>query len=942
MLETIGASSMDKLIEETIPADIRMDGVLQLPDVDSEVEAIAALKEIMSKNQTNKSHIGMGYYGCTTPPVILRNVLESPAWYTAYTPYQAEISQGRMESLLNYQTMVSDLTGFPFANASLLDESTAAAEAMALCFSVSKRRRSQFFVADDVHPQTIAVLQTRADGLGIEVVVGDKNEANFSGNDYCGSLLQYPATDGKIFDYEEFTKRAHDGKALVVVATDLLALTMLRAPGEFGADVAVGNSQRFGVPMGYGGPHAAFFSTSDKYKRSVPGRVIGVSRDSQGKSALRMAMQTREQHIRRDKATSNICTAQALLANMAAFFALYHGPEGLRNIAARVHASACVTAHGLDKLGYTVDTECKFFDTVRVDMDAATSARVMAEGLKVGINFREMDGAITIALDETTRSGDIDEIFEIFAACGSKAKTFSATELVDGITVGVVGGDCGGDVDSQVRTSSYLQHENFHKYHTETEMLRYIYKLQDKDYGLQTGMVPLGSCTMKLNATSEMMPVTWNEVGNMHPFCPVDQAEGYKELTDTLVEYLSEITGFHTVSLQPNSGASGEYAGLLAIREYHRSRGDHHRNVCIIPLSAHGTNPASAAMCGMKIVTVGFDDHGNVNAAELKEKAELHSDNLAALMVTYPSTHGVFEEGIKEMCDVIHQNGGQVYMDGANMNAQVGLTRPGDMGADVCHLNLHKTFCIPHGGGGPGVGPIGLAKQLAPFAPGHPVIPTGGEHATGAVAGAPWGSASILPITWMYIRMMGSKGLTEATQQAILNANYMAKRLEGEFEILFTGTEGRCAHEFILDVRMFKTSANVDATDIAKRLQDYSFHAPTMSWPVTNTLMIEPTESESKAEMDRMCDAFLQIREEIRDIEEGRVAPDNNVLKNSPHTAEMVLANEWDKPYERETAAYPVDGLREKKFWPTVGRLDDVYGDRNVVCTCPPVEAWVR
>jgi glycine dehydrogenase len=802
-----------------------------------------------------KNYIGAGYYGTKVPGVVLRNILENPQWYTAYTPYQPEISQGRLESLLNYQTMVTDMTGLPFANASLLDEATAAAEAMSLCLTVAKRRRSRFFISEDCHPQTIAVCETRADGLGIQIEVGDAAAVDFSGADYCGALLQYPATDGTLSDYGAFVDAAHDGGALVVVATDLLALTMLKPPGEFGADIAVGNSQRLGVPMGYGGPHAAFFAVGDKYKRLVPGRVIGVSKDRYGKTALRMAMQTREQHIRRDKATSNICTAQALLANTAAFYALYHGPDGLKKIAENVHAHACVLAMGLDALGYEVDSTCGFFDTVKVGTDNADE--ICAAAVEAGMNFRHMGDSICLSVDETTEGSDVDAVLGVFAACAGKVCP-PIEELAADVNVGTIGGRGLNAHSAHTRTSEYLTHSNFHNYRTETEMLRYMNHLAGKDLGLQTAMIPLGSCTMKLNATSEMIPVTWPEFGSMHPFQPLDQARGYAELTTSLSADLAEITGFHSVSLQPNSGASGEYAGLLAIREYHRSRGDHHRDVCIIPVSAHGTNPASAAMCGMKIVAVSSDAHGNIDIAELKQKAEEHKDNLSALMVTYPSTYGVFEEGIVEICETIHKNGGQVYMDGANMNAQVGLCRPGDIGADVCHLNLHKTFCIPHGGGGPGVGPIGLAEHLTPFAPGHPLVPAcSGPQATGAVAAAPWGSASILPISWMYNKMMGGDGLKYATEIAILNANYMATRLAGHFEILYTGTNGMCAHEFILDVRGLKASAGVEAGDIAKRLQDYSFHAPTMSWPVANTLMIEPTESESKAELDRMCDALI-------------------------------------------------------------------------------------
>ncbi|GJN17899.1 hypothetical protein PR202_gb05006 [Eleusine coracana subsp. coracana] len=834
--------------------------------------------------------------------------MENPGWYTQYTPYQAEIAQGRLESLLNFQTMVADLTGLPMSNASLLDEATAAAEAMAMCLGI-----------------------TRAAGFGIKVVVADAKDFDFSSDDVCGVLVQYPGTEGEVLDYAQFVKDAHAHAAKVVMATDLLALTTLKTPGEIGADIAVGSAQRFGVPMGYGGPHAAFLATSQEYKRLMPGRIIGVSVDSTGKPALRMAMQTREQHIRRDKATSNICTAQALLANMAAMYAVYHGPEGLKAIADRVHGLAGTFAHGLKKLGTVTVQELPFFDTVKVN--CADARAIAEEAIKNEMNLRVVDAnTITVAFDETTTLEDVDKLFKVFS--GGKPVNFTAESIAPEVSSSLP--------SSLIRDTPYLTHPIFNMYHTEHELLRYLHKLQSKDLSLCHSMIPLGSCTMKLNATVEMMPVTYPNFANMHPFAPTEQAAGYHEMFDDLGHLLCTITGFDSFSLQPNAGAAGEYAGLMVIRAYHQSRGDHHRNVCIIPVSAHGTNPASAAMCGMKIVAVGTDSKGNINIAELRKAAEANKDNLAALMVTYPSTHGVYEEGVDEICRIIHENGGQVYMDGANMNAQVGLTSPGFIGADVCHLNLHKTFCIPHGGGGPGMGPIGVKKHLAPFLPSHPVIPTGGfplpekTDPLGTISAAPWGSALILPISYTYIAMMGSKGLTDASKIAILNANYMAKRLEKHYPVLFRGVNGTVAHEFIIDLRGFKTTAGIEPEDVAKRLMDYGFHAPTMSWPVPGTLMIEPTESESKAELDRFCDALISIREEIAEIENGKADVQNNVLKGAPHPPQLLMSDSWTKPYTREYAAFPAAWLRGAKFWPSTGRVDNVYGDRNLISTLQP------
>nr|AAX23963.1 mitochondrial glycine decarboxylase P-protein precursor [Moricandia moricandioides] len=938
MAKFCGYDHIDSLVDATVPKQIRTDSMKfsKFDEGLTESQMIAHMTELASKNKVFKSFIGMGYYNTHVPTVIIRNILENPAWYTQYTPYQAEISQGRLESLLNFQTMITDLTGLPMSNASLLDEGTAAAEAMAMCNNIQKGKKKTFVIASNCHPQTIDICKTRADGFDLKVVTKDLKEIDYSCGDVCGVLVQYPGTEGEVLDYGEFVKNAHANGVKVVMATDLLALTVLKPPGEFGADIVVGSAQRFGVPMGYGGPHAAFLATSQEYKRMMPGRIIGVSVDSTGKQALRMAMQTREQHIRRDKATSNICTAQALLANMAAMYAVYHGPAGLKSIAERVHGLAGIFSLGLKKLGVAEVQDLPYFDTVKIkcsDAHAIADAAVKSE-----MNLRVVDSnTITASFDETTTLDDVDKLFKVFAS--GKPVPFTAESLAPEVQNSIP--------SNLTRESPYLTHPIFNMYHTEHELLRYIHKLATKDLSLCHSMIPLGSCTMKLNATTEMMPVSWPSFTDIHPFAPVDQAQGYQEMFSNLGDLLCTITGFDSLSLQPNAGASGEYTGLMVIREYHRSRGDHHRNVCIIPVSAHGTNPASAAMCGMKIITVGTDAKGNINMEEVRKAAEDNKDNLAALMVTYPSTHGVYEETIDEICKIIHDNGGQVYMDGANMNAQVGLTSPGFIGADVCHLNLHKTFCIPHGGGGPGMGPIGVKKHLAPFLPSHPVIPTGGfpqpekAEPLGAIAAAPWGSALILPISYSYIAMMGSGGLTEASKIAILNANYMAKRLEKHFPVLFRGANGTVAHEFIIDLRAFKNTAGIEAEDVAKRLMDYGFHAPTMSFPVSGTLMIEPTESESKAELDRFCDTLISIREEIAQIEKGNADVQNNVLKGAPHSPAMLMSDTWKKPYSREYAAFPTPWLRSAKFWPTTGRVDNVYGDRKLVCTLLPEEEQV-
>ncbi|NMF61313.1 aminomethyl-transferring glycine dehydrogenase [Brasilonema octagenarum] len=924
LLEVLGYGTLDEVIDQAVPQAIRLSDSLELPEAENEYAALAQLKEIASKNQVFRSFIGMGYYDCITPPVIGRNILENPGWYTAYTPYQPEIAQGRLEALLNFQTMIIDLTGLEIANASLLDEATAAAEAMTMSYGFCKNKANTYFVSRECHPQTIDVLQTRAQPLGIDIIVGDHQTFDFS-EPIFGAILQYPASDGTIYDYRAFIEKAHAMGALVTVAADPLSLTLLTPPGEFGADIAVGSTQRFGIPLGYGGPHAAYFATKEEYKRQVPGRIVGVSKDAQGKPALRLALQTREQHIRREKATSNICTAQVLLAVMASMYAVYHGPDGLKRIAENIHQKTVMLSEGLKRLGYSIGSEY-FFDTLQVDLGERSLDEILQACKADNINIRILNTTtVGISLDETTTEKDLIDLLEIFAfgddllfppASGHSPALFLP------------------------RTTSYLTHPVFNRYHSETELLRYLHKLEAKDLSLTTSMIPLGSCTMKLNATSEMIPVTWAEFGKIHPFAPLSQTRGYQILFQQLEEWLAQITGFAGISLQPNAGSQGEYTGLLVIRKYHESRGEGHRNVCLIPQSAHGTNPASAVMCGMKVVAVACDAEGNVDLDDLKAKAQKHSKELAALMVTYPSTHGVFEEQIQEICIVVHTHGGQVYMDGANMNAQVGLCRPRDIGADVCHLNLHKTFCIPHGGGGPGMGPIGVASHLVPFLPGHAVVEMDGEQKMGAVSAAPWGSASILVISWMYIAMMGADGLTEATKVAILNANYIANRLESYYPVLYKGKNGLVAHECILDLRSLKKSANIEIDDIAKRLMDYGFHAPTVSWPVAGTIMVEPTESESKEELDRFCDAMIAIRQEIAEIESGKMDAQDNVLKNAPHTAESLIVGEWNHPYSREQAAYPAPWTREHKFWPSVGRIDAAYGDRNFVCSCLPMDAY--
>jgi len=928
MLDVLGHDSLDGFIDAVVPEAIRLRRPLALPAARSEVDALAELRRMAGQNQVFRSYLGMGYHDTVTPPVILRNILENPGWYTAYTPYQAEIAQGRLEALLNYQTMVADLTGLDIANASLLDEATAAAEAMHMTHAASKSAgHSVFLVDESCHPQTIAVVRTRAEAQGVEIVVGDPDSFAFGGN-VVGALVQYPATDGRVRDFTALCDKAHAAGALVTAATDLLALAVLAPPGAWGADIAVGNSQRFGVPLGYGGPHAAFFATKDEYKRLLPGRIIGVSKDRAGRMGLRMALGTREQHIRREKATSNICTAQVLLAVCAGMYAVWHGPAGIRQIAQRVHARARGLAAAVKGLGYKLVHDV-FFDTIAVDTDAATATKIHAAARAMGINLRSLSATrIAVALDETVGADDLRDLVSVFAL---------------GRDVPALRGDAQPSLTSDLaRTGQILGHPVFSRHHSETEMLRYLKKLEDKDLSLTSAMIPLGSCTMKLNATTEMIPVTWREFGGIHPFAPADQAKGYAELFKQLESWLNEITGFAATSLQPNAGSQGEFAGLLVIRAYHRAAGNAHRTTCLIPASAHGTNPASAVMAGMHVVVVKTDAKGEIDLDDLRAKAAEHKDTLGALMVTYPSTHGVFEDTIKEVCAIVHQHGGQVYMDGANMNAQVGLTRPGDIGADVCHLNLHKTFCIPHGGGGPGMGPIGVAKHLAPFLPSHPAVDLGHAQACGVVSAAPFGSSSILPISWAYIAMMGPDGLTDATRVAILSANYIARRLAEYIPTLYSGPGGLVAHECILDTRPFKQSAGVEVTDIAKRLIDYGFHPPTVSFPVAGTLMVEPTESESKEELDRFVDALIAIRGEIREIENGEADKTNNLLTNSPHPLADLLADEWKRPYSRERAAFPTAQTREHKIWPPVSRIDDAWGDRNLVCTCPPIEEYAK
>jgi len=945
MLATVGFNSFDELIKSTVPAEILAKKELSLEPARTESEAIERMKEIAGKNKVMKSYIGVGYYDTIVPPVILRNMLENPGWYTAYTPYQAEIAQGRLEMLLNFQTMVVDLTGLQMAVASLLDESSAAAEAMQMCYALKgkKGKKPNFFVSNDVHPQTIGLIKTRAAAIGIKVIQGDHSSADFSTNDYCGALIQYPNTYGSVESpgesYKSFTQRVHDAGGMVICATDLMALTKLAAPSTWGADIAVGAAQRFGVPMGFGGPHAGFLATSDQYSRKMPGRIIGVTVDTAGKPCLRMAMQTREQHIRRDKATSNICTAQALLANMAASYAIYHGPEGLKEIGGRIHALARVAHREIAKAGFKV-TDGPFFDTFTIDTasNGMTAAEVQAGAVSVGANVRVIDdNTVGISMGEGITRDDLAQL--LGAAFKISDADLTADETLTNLDPAVA------------REGEILSHPIFRQHHSETQMLRYLKTLENRDLALNHSMISLGSCTMKLNATSEMIPVTWPEFCNIHPFAPADQVQGYYELIEDLNKDLAEITGFTAVSAQPNSGATGEYAGLLAIKSYLEEKGEGHRDICLIPKSAHGTNPASATMAGLKVVVVNNDDSGNIDSDDLKSKIEKHRDNLAAFMVTYPSTFGVFEEGIMEMIDEVHTAGGQVYMDGANMNAQVGVTSPGLIGADVCHLNLHKTFCIPHGGGGPGVGSIGVAAHLTPHLPGHMIEPeasgklcgsdTCAPRTEGAVAGAPFGSAAILPISWMYIKMLGTAGLKRATGFAILNANYMATRLTGAYDVLFVGKNGQCAHEFILDLRPLKATTGVTEEDVAKRLQDYGFHSPTMSWPVAGTLMVEPTESEDLRELDRFCDAMLAIRSEIDDVGSGRIALEDSPLRNAPHTLDDIISEKkWDRPYTREVGAYPAPWIRANKFWPTCGRVDNVYGDRNLVCTCPPLEAY--
>ena len=919
MCKIIGVKNLDELINQTVPKNIRQKESLNFGKAKSERELLRYMKEVASKNRVMKTMIGQGYHDTTTPPAIQRNVLENPAWYTAYTPYQPEISQGRLEALLNYQTMVCDLTGLEVANASLLDEATAAAEAMTMAERVSKSKQKSFFVDKNCHPQNIAVMKTRAEPLGIKIVVGDPD--TLKADKYYAAIFQYPGTFGHLTDFTKKISELHEARALAIVIADPLALTLLKAPGEMGADIAVGSTQRFGVPMGFGGPSAAYMSCKDAYKRAMPGRIVGVSRDSRGHKAYRLSLQTREQHIRREKATSNVCTAQALLAVMASLYAVFHGPDGLKAIAQRIHRKTDRLAQGLKKGGFEI-LPAAFFDTITVDVGTEQES-ILKLALDKGINLRKIDSnRLGLTVDETTRSETIEDVWTAFGLEYSWSDFSSKYDQLP---------------EKLIRTSNILEHPIFHMNRSETEMMRYMRKLSDRDLALDRAMIPLGSCTMKLNSAAEMMPVSWPEFSRMHPFAPSDQTEGYKELLKDLSEKLCLITGYDSMSLQPNSGAQGEYAGLLTIAAYHEANGDNHRNICLIPVSAHGTNPASAQMVGMSVVVVNSAENGDIDIEDFKQKAAQAGDNLAACMITYPSTHGVFEETVKEVCDITHQFGGQVYLDGANLNAMVGIAKPGEIGSDVSHLNLHKTFCIPHGGGGPGMGPIGVKSHLEPFLPSHPI--EGGP--TGPVSSTPYGSASILPISWAYCLMMGGDGLTQATKVAILNANYIAKRLEGSFKVLFRGKQGRVAHECILDTRPFADSAHVTVDDIAKRLIDNGFHAPTMSWPVAGTLMVEPTESENKDELDRFCDAMIDIYKEIKAIEDNEIDPDNNPLKNAPHTIED-LVSEWDRPYSREQACYPAGANRVDKYWPAVGRIDNVFGDRNLVCTCPPLTDYAE
>ncbi|HBH7915115.1 TPA: aminomethyl-transferring glycine dehydrogenase [Vibrio parahaemolyticus] len=924
MLEAINAVSLDALISETVPANIRLEQPMTLAEAKSEADMLATMKQFANQNQVKRTFIGQGYYNTFTPNVILRNVLENPGWYTAYTPYQPEISQGRLESLLNFQQMVIDLTGMEIANASLLDEATAAAEAMTLCKRAGKSKSNVFFVADDVHPQTIEVVKTRAKFIGFEVLVGSLE--SLPEQDVFGALVQYPSTTGEVRDLTDIIAKAQANKTLVTVATDLLASTLLKPAGEMGADVAIGSAQRFGVPMGYGGPHAAFMATRDKHKRTMPGRVIGVSIDAKGNQALRMAMQTREQHIRREKATSNICTAQALLANMASFYAVYHGAEGLRTIARRTHHMTAILAAGLTKGGFEL-AHNSFFDTITINTGEKTQD-LYTKAFAADINLRVLPGKLGISLDETTTVADVEALFAVFGV----------KEDVAALSTEIAGNEFAAIPEALRRTSEYLTHPVFNTYHSETQMMRYLKQLENKDFSLTHGMIPLGSCTMKLNAAAEMIPITWPEFGSIHPFAPAEQAAGYAALAKDLKEKLCEITGYDAFSLQPNSGASGEYAGLIAIQRYHESRGEGHRNVCLIPSSAHGTNPATASMVSMRVVVVKCDDEGNIDIDDLAAKIEKHKDNLSSIMITYPSTHGVYEEKVKEVCEMVHAAGGQVYLDGANMNAQVGLTSPGFIGSDVSHLNLHKTFCIPHGGGGPGMGPIGVKSHLAPFLPGH--IENGVEGEDFAVSAADFGSASILPISWAYIAMMGEAGLSNATKVAILNANYVMERLRPHYPVLYRGKNGRVAHECIIDIRPLKEETGISEEDIAKRLMDYGFHAPTMSFPVAGTLMVEPTESEDLAELNRFCDAMISIREEMTKVKNGEWPLENNPLVNAPHTQVDLSAEEWDRPYSRELGCFPSKATKSWKYWPTVNRVDNVYGDRNLICSCPSIDNY--
>lgn len=929
MLETIGVESMEQLIYETIPDDIKLKKPLDLPEGISEHEFLSHLNELAKKNKVFKTYIGLGYHESLTPSVIKRNILENPGWYTAYTPYQAEIAQGRLEALLNFQTMVSDLTGMEIANASLLDESTAAAEAMNMLFELRSRQQKKsgavkFFVSEEILPQTLSLLETRAIPLGIELVIGDHETFDFS-EEFYGALLQYPGKHGQVNDYASFVEKAKENEIKVAVAADILSLVLLTPPGEWGVDAVVGTTQRFGIPLGYGGPHAAFFATKEEYKRSIPGRIIGITKDTDGNPALRMALQTREQHIKRDKATSNICTAQVLLAVMAGMYAVYHGPEGLKYIANKVHNNtkklvSVLEAHGFEQMNSA------YFDTVEVKVKNSNKLKEVAERKSINLHYID-ERTVSISLNEAVSNTDLDALISCFLESHDlDEKSLSNLQEAEAIP------------SNLQRQAPFMEHEVFNSYHSETELMRYIKKLERKDLALNQSMISLGSCTMKLNAASEMLPLSWGEWGNIHPFVPLNQAEGYQEVLKSLEEQLNVITGFSATSLQPNSGAQGEYAGLMVIRAYHESRGEGHRNICLIPASAHGTNPASAVMAGMKVVVTKTDEKGNIDLNDLEEKVNQHAENLAALMVTYPSTHGVFESSIKQITKLVHDNGGQVYMDGANMNAQVGLTNPATIGADVCHLNLHKTFAIPHGGGGPGVGPICVAEQLKPFLPTNPVIPTGGENAITAISSAPWGSSLVCLISYGYIKMLGSEGLTNATKAAILNANYIKDRLKGKFDVLYAGERGRAAHEMIIDCRPFKANG-IEVTDIAKRLIDYGFHAPTVSFPVAGTLMIEPTESESRAELDRFCNALLSIRTEI---DEATADETDNVLKNAPHTLAMVTSDSWEHPYSREKAAFPLPYITENKFWPSIRRTDEAFGDRNLMCTCAPIEDYIE